>query len=74
MGAKASSAIKSQDGVKNVLLSGFRATVLMQDGKSLDQSATQKAIVGKGLKMVSYEKTETVVPAKAYQLQVAGAG
>jgi len=74
VGAKASSALKSQDGVKSVLLSGYRATVLMEDGKTLDKSATEKAIVGKGLKMTSYEKTETVVPDKAYELAVTGTG
>lgn len=46
----------------------------MEDGKTLDKSATEKAIVGKGLKMTSYEKTETVVPDKAYELAVTGTG
>lgn len=67
-------AIKSQDGVKDVLLSGYRATVLMKDGMTLDKRKTKKAIVSKGLKMVSLEQSETEIPASAYQLKASGTG
>lgn len=46
----------------------------MEDGKELDKTKTQKAIVGSGIKMVSLEKSETVMPATAYQITVGGGG
>ena len=55
-------------------MSGYRATVIMEDGKSLDEASTKKAIVGSGIKMDSFGTSETVVPAVAYQLKVAGGG
>ncbi|MGB0993937.1 MAG: hypothetical protein ACPG32_15895 [Akkermansiaceae bacterium] len=67
-------AIKSQDGVKNILLSGYRATVIMEDGKSLEKEALTKAVVAKGLQVKSFEKTSVVVPAEAYMLAVSGTG
>lgn len=67
-------AIKSQDGVKKLLLSGYRATVVMEDGKSLDEEKTKKAIEGKGLTMESFAKTEKVAPEAGYVLAVTGTG
>jgi len=55
-------------------MSGYRATVIMKDGKSLDETSTKKAIVGSGIQMTSFGSSETVVPAAAYQLKVAGGG
>lgn len=55
-------------------MSGYRATVLMEDGKELDETKTKKAIVGKGIKMTSFDKSETEKPALAYQIKVTGGG
>lgn len=71
---KASLAIEAQDGVKKILLSGYRATVIMKDGKALDETKTKEAIVGKGLTMESFEKTKIAIPEKAYALVVTGTG
>ena len=67
-------AIKAQDGVKKILLSGYRATVVMADGKALDEEKTKAAIVGKGLTFESYEKADVVVPEAGYVLAVTGTG
>ena len=67
-------AIKSQEGVKKILLSGYRATVVMSDGKTLDEEKTKAAIVAKGLTFESYEKADVVVPQAGYVLAVTGTG
>jgi hypothetical protein len=67
-------AIKSQDGVKKILLSGYRATVVMDEGKALDEAKTKTAIEGKGLSMASFEKADVVVPEAGYVLAVTGTG
>lgn len=67
-------AIKSQDGVKKILLSGFRATVVMEEGKALDKDKTSKAIVAKGLAVGSFEKANVAIPEAGYVLAVTGTG
>ena len=67
-------AIKSQDGVKKILLSGFRATVVMEEGKALDADKTKAAIAAKGLTCQSFDKSSVTVPEAAYVLAVTGTG
>ncbi|MCP5535649.1 MAG: hypothetical protein H7A51_05360 [Akkermansiaceae bacterium] len=67
-------AIKTQEGVKKILLSGLRATVLMEDGRELDKEKTTKALVAQGLGLASFEKQESAVPEAAYLLTVTGTG
>jgi len=67
-------ALNTQDGVKKILLSGLRATVIMNDGKELDQEKTTTAIKAKGLELKSFQKTETPIPSAVYQIAAAGAG
>ena len=67
-------AIKSQDGVKKILISGCRATVMMEEGKVLDEEKTQKAIVDTGLAMGSFKKSQIIVPEAGYHLVVTGTG
>jgi len=55
-------------------MSGLRATVIMKDGQKLDKEKTAKALTEKGLSVKTFEKTETPIPAEAYQLAVAGTG
>jgi len=67
-------ALKSQDGVQKILLSGLRATVLMEDGKDLNKGSVTKALKDKGLGLASFSKEETVIPEAAYVLAVTGTG
>lgn len=46
----------------------------MDEGKELDKEKTTKALKAKGLPLKSFEKTDTAIPAAAYQLKVAGTG
>jgi hypothetical protein len=67
-------ALKDQDGVKKILLSGLRATVVMEEGKELDKNKLSKALKGKGLGLASFSKEEAVIPEAAYVLKVTGTG
>ncbi|MGB1874394.1 MAG: hypothetical protein ACPH5P_06630 [Akkermansiaceae bacterium] len=67
-------ALKTQDGVKKILLSGLRATVVMNDGTELDKDKTTKALKQKGLGLNSFSKEELVIPEAAYVLAVTGTG
>ena len=71
---RASMAIKSQDGVKKILMSGYRATVVMEEGKSLDEAKTKAAIEGKNLSLASFSKAQAVIPEAGYVLAVTGTG
>ena len=65
--------MKKQEGVKTVILSGLRATVIMDDGAALEEDDVKAAIEGKKMKFVSMEKTEISRPKAAYELTVTGA-
>ena len=67
-------ALKTQDGVKKILLSGLRATVVMSDGTELDKDKTTEALKQKGLGLASFAKEELVIPEAAYVLAVTGTG
>lgn len=67
-------AIKSQDGVKKILLSGYRATVVMEEGKALDEEKTKKAIAAQGLTMDTFGKSEVAIPQAGFSLVVTGTG
>ncbi|MEJ6572285.1 MAG: hypothetical protein QNL01_10775 [Akkermansiaceae bacterium] len=67
-------ALKTQEGVKKILFSGLRATVVMEDGKALDKEKTTKAIAAKGLGVASFELADITVPESAYALAVTGTG
>lgn len=65
--------MKSQEGVKTVILSGLRATVIMDGDAALDEAKVKAAIEGKGMSFTSMEKTDIIRPKAAYQLVVSGA-
>lgn len=67
-------ALKTQDGVKKILLSGLRATVIMADGKALQEDKVSKALQAKNLGLASFTKAEAVIPEAAYVLRVSGTG
>ncbi|MDP0492079.1 MAG: hypothetical protein Q7Q71_13605 [Verrucomicrobiota bacterium JB023] len=62
-----------QPGVNSVMLSGLRATILMNEGEKLDQAEVEKALKSGGLKFESFEKTTMPRPQAAYELAVSGA-
>lgn len=51
----------------------MRATVIMNDGASLEEEAVKKAITDKGIEFEGFEMTEIERPQVAYQLVVEGA-
>ena len=67
-------ALKTQDGVNKILLSGLRATVVMADGKALNKESVAKALESKNLGLASFSKEEAVIPEAAYVLAVTGTG
>lgn len=52
----------SQEGVKNVILSGMRATVVMEEGQELSETKVKDALGSKSLKFVSMETVERPAP------------
>ena len=66
--------MQAQDGVKTILLSGLRASVMMEDGKKLDEAKVKEAVAAKGLTFVSMEETKMAAPKASYVLQAAGTG
>jgi len=67
-------AISSQEGVKTILLSGLRATVFMEEGKTLDEAKVKAAIESKKLKFESFGETNLVKPTAAYVIAIEGTG
>ena len=70
---KVSSALNSQEGVKAVILSGLRATVIMNGDAALNEAKVKASLKGKGMTFVSMEKAEMTRPKVAYELAVSGA-
>ena len=52
----------------------MRASVLMEEGKALDEAKVKEAFTKGKIKLVSLEVTEAKVPKAAYVLQAAGMG
>ncbi len=65
--------MNSQEGVKTVILSGLRATVIMKKGSSLDEAKVKAALEGEKMKFVSLAATNVIRPKAAYVLSVEGA-
>ena len=65
--------MNSQEGVKAVILSGLRATVIMNGDAALDEAKVKASLKGKGMTFVSMEKAEMTRPKVAYELAVSGA-
>ncbi|NNC88102.1 MAG: hypothetical protein HKN82_06535 [Akkermansiaceae bacterium] len=59
--------------MQTILLSGLRATVVMEPGKSLDRDGVKAAIENRRLKFVSLEEVTIPRPKTAYVLAVSGA-
>lgn len=69
---KARAALMSLDGVQNVLLSGMRATVVMEKGKKLDEPKVRDALGAKKLKFVSMAVVGRPSPKVMYNLKAKG--
>ena len=62
----------SQDGVKSIILSGMRATVVMEEGEKLDEAKVKEAILAKRLKFIGMEVVDRPVPVAMYNLAAKG--
>ena len=57
-----------------MLLSGMRTTLVMEEGKSLDEAAVKEAVEAKRLKFVSLEVVERPQPDFVYRIPAKGLG
>ena len=57
-----------------MLLSGFRASIIMEDGKSLDEAKVKAALDKARLELVSITEEKIATPDHAYMLTATGAG
>lgn len=64
--------MSAQEGVKKILLSGLRATVVMQKGKALDEAKVRDALGSKKLKFVSMEIVERAIPKAMFNMKAKG--
>lgn len=60
--------------MKKILFSGYRATVIMEDGMELDSEKVETAIKKKGLTFEGLEKLTTAVPVEGYNIKATGTG
>ena len=58
--------------MKNIILSGMRATVVMDHGKKLDEAKVKEAIVSQRLKFLSMEVVDRPTPVAMYNLAAKG--
>ncbi len=66
--------MQKQEGIKHLLLGGLRTTVVMEDGKALDEAAVRKAIEAAQLTFVSLESVERPRPEAVYRIESEGLG
>ena len=59
-------AMESLDGIDNLMMSGTRATIVLEDDAKLSEDVVSKALKEKGLKFESLEKKQVPHPAAAY--------
>lgn len=57
-----------------MLLSGLRATLIMEDGATLDKDKVAASLEAQGLGMASFSQADLPVPEAAYTLTVSGVG
>lgn len=66
--------MEGQESVKNIMMSGLRATVFMEDGAELSRAKVSSALKDSGLQLRGFEQKDLVVPKAGYDLQVSGTG
>ena len=64
--------MKKQDGVKNIILSGMRATVVMEEGKELEQKKVVDALGALRIKFVSMEVVDRPTPVAVFNMKAKG--
>ena len=64
--------MSAHDGVKNIILSGMRATVVMEEGKTLDEAKIKESLGAKKLKFVSMEVVDRRIPTVMFNLKAKG--
>lgn len=74
MEAKVRAALEEQEGIKRLLLGGLRTTVVMEEGKALDDAAVRKAVEAAQLTFVSLESVERPRPKAVYRIESEGLG
>ena len=62
----ARAAMESLDGIDRMMMSGTRATLVLDADADLTKADVKKALEDKGLKFESFEKHEVARPAAAY--------
>lgn len=62
----------SQDGVKDLMLSGLRATVFMEEGKKLEEEAVKTALKEKGMTFKGMTAKKMPKPKAEFVLAVTG--
>jgi hypothetical protein len=65
--------LNSQEGVKAVVLSGLRATVIMEDGAELSEEKVKSSLEKESMGFESMESVEMPRPKSAYLVNVSGA-
>ncbi len=58
--------MESLKGIDRMLMSGVRATLVLEDGADLSEADVKQAFEANGLKFGSFEKREIDHPAAAY--------
>ena len=66
--------MEEQEGIKTMLLGGLRTTLLMEEGKELDEAEVKKAVEAKRLKFISFEVIERPQPTVVYRIEAKGLG
>jgi hypothetical protein len=64
--------LSEQEGVKNIILSGMRATVIMEEGKALAEAKVTDALGARKIKFLSMEVVDRAVPAVMFNLKATG--
>ena len=72
--SRVGSALKSQEGVAKVLLSGLRGTVIMKEGATLDEAKVKASLQAAGLGLASFSEDTLPMPSSTFMLQVSGIG
>ena len=57
-----------------MLLGGLRTTLLLEEGKEIDEAEIKKAVESKRLKFVSLEVIERLQPTVTYRIPAGGLG
>ena len=66
--------MQEQEGIKMMLLGGLRFTLVLEEGKELDEAEVKAAVESKRLGFVSLEVIERPQPTISYRIPARGVG